>query len=218
MTDIQFLECEISMPLMSLPVRSTVVTLSNAVILISPGSKLTKDDLLKAGAVTDIVAPSLLHCGGALLASQTFPHARVWGPKGAKAHKPEVPWTDELSENSWPFQNELRVFELQGAPRFSEHIFFHGKSKSLIVTDLFFNMPRPRAFVPKILMTALGTSRGFAVSRLFASVITDKEAFVKSVRNFLQEDFTTIIMSHGSPLQGGRKEALEALQARGLKI
>lgn len=218
MSDLRFLECQIQMPLMSLPVRSTIVTLPQAVLLISPGSQLTSEDLKTAGAVTDIIAPSLLHCGGMRQAHQVFPKARLWGPPGASTRKPEIPWTDTLSETHWPFQKELKLLELHGAPRFQEMIFFHQKSKSLIVTDLFFNVEAPQGFGSWLIMSAFGTYKRFAMSRLFASAIQDKEAFTASLENILQEDFETIIMAHGSPLKAGPQEALQALRRRGFRF
>ncbi len=72
MTELMFLESFRRMPLLTLPVRSVVVPLQNARLLISPGSCLEESKLLEAGAVTNLVAPSLLHGAGIPKAGRVF--------------------------------------------------------------------------------------------------------------------------------------------------
>lgn len=218
MTDVQFLECKIRMPMMDLPVRTTVVTLSNAKIMISPGSKLTKEDLKKAGAVTDIIAPCMLHCGGVQQAREVFPQARVWGPKGVEQVKPEIPWNGFLDEKTWPYQDELRLIELKGLPRNNECVFVHKKSKLLIVQDLFFNMREPKGFGAWLFTHLFGTYDRFALSRLFKIFIKDKHAFQVSAQQILEEDFTKVAVGHGNIFDGGPAEVLAAFQERGFKV
>lgn len=218
MTDVQFLECKIHMPLMDLPVRTTVVTLSNAKVMISPGSKLTKEDLKKAGAVTDLIAPCALHCAGIPLACEVFPQARIWGPKGIQLVKPEIPWTHFLDEKTWPYQDELKLIELKGLPRNSECAFVHKKSKLLIVQDLFFNIRQPQGFGAWLFTHIFDTYDRFAMSRLFKSFIKDKAAFKVSAQQILEEDFTHIAVGHGALFEGGPAEVLAAFQERGFKV
>ena len=217
MDELQYLECHIKMPLMSLPVRTTIARLQNAVVMISPGSQLQLKDLKSVPGVTDIVAPNLLHCGGMLKAIEAFPQARVWGPLGAKDAKPEIPWTHQLVKGQWLYDDELKLIPLQGMPRFNECLFVHKKSKTLIVADLFFNMDQAAGIGSWIIMNIFGTYRKFAMSRLFAKFITDKEAFTTSAQEILEQDFSKIAVGHGNLLVAGPPDVLKALQKRGYK-
>ncbi len=204
--------------MLKLPVRSTLVRIGNSSILISPGSALSLDQLKALGNVTDIVAPSFLHTGGVPKAQEVFPGAKIWGPPGAKSIKPKISWTSELSEHSWPFQKELPMIFLEGAPELSEVVFFHQESKSLIVTDLVFNVTDAKGFGAWIIYNMFGTYRRFAVSKLLLKkYMKDLNAFRASIKKVLSFDFENIVMGHGNSVFGGAKGLLiKALEERGL--
>lgn len=52
---ISYLDSVVRMPMMTLPVRTPIVHLAGADILISPGSQLTPAQLASAGRITDLV-------------------------------------------------------------------------------------------------------------------------------------------------------------------
>lgn len=211
-----FLESIKKMPLMELPVRSTYVELPNAGILISPGSCLTVEQLRTLPKVTDILAPNLLHSAGIPLASSVFPNANIWGVPGLKKLKPSIKWAHDLSPQSWLFQEELALIPLMGMPKVREAVFFHKRTKSLIVTDLCFNLMAARGLGAQIILSLFGTYRQFAVSRFFAKFIEDKTAFENSLDQIFSYDFQNIVVGHGDNLKGhGREHLLKALQQRG---
>lgn len=218
MSDLLFLECHRKMPLMSLPVRTSVARLNSATVMISPGSQLSKDQLKSAGAVTDLVAPNLLHCAGMMAALEVFPKARVWGPEGATKAKPEIPWTHELNKETWNYEDELKLIVLKGLPHINECVFVHKKTKTLIVADLFFNMGKAQGLGSWIILHLFGTYQKFAMSRFFAKFITDKNAFKMSAQEILEQDFNRVAVGHGQLFEGGPPEVLEAFQQRGFKV
>lgn len=215
MKNLSFLESVLKMPLMDLPVRSTLVNLSSSKILISPGSKLSENQLSSVSGITDIVAPNLLHCAGVPKAFHHFPYAKVWGVKNCFQQKPEIPWTHEISETTWPYSEELSLIPINGMPNISEIVFFHHSSKSIIVTDLCFNLDS-KGIGSWIILNIFGTYKKFGISRLFLKYLKDKEAFQKSLQNLLKHDFENIIMSHGRIVEGNGKEIfIKALKERG---
>lgn len=218
MDGLVFLESKKKMPLMELPVRSTNVSLPNAGILISPGSNLTAEQLRTLPRVTDILAPNLLHSAGVPLAASVFPEAKLWGVPGLKKLKPSIQWTHDLSPQNWHYQEELALIPLMGMPKVREAVFFHKRTKSLIVTDLCFNLMAARGLGAKIILGLFGTYRQFGVSRFFAKFIEDKAAFENSLDQIFSYDFQNIIVSHGDNLKGhGREHLLKALQQRGFR-
>ena len=219
MNDLQFLRCEIEMPFMSLPVRTTYLRTPMGGILVSPGSTLTRAQLQSVGPVTEIVAPSLLHCAGVQLANMEFPKARIWGVPGAREAKPEIAWTDELTRENWPFHAILRAIPLEGAPKVRECLLLHERSGSLIVTDAAFNIRDTRGVGAYLMLHLFGTYGRFAVSRLFARFVKDKAAFERSLGEVFAHDFDRIVVTHGENVEEGGKELFrQSLAERGFVV
>lgn len=218
MQNIKFIESVKQMPLVKLPVRSTLISIGNRSVLISPGSALTVEELKSLGKVTDIIAPNLIHSAGIPKAHQVFPDAKIWGPPGAKVAKPNIPWTHEITSANWPFQNEMPIVMIEGSPQLNEIVFFHRESKTLIVTDLVFNLVDARGLGAWIIFNIFGTYQRFAVSKLLLKKYTkDKETLKKSVKEVLSFDFKSIVMGHGREVTSNAKEKLQAaLQERDL--
>ena len=216
LSGLHYLESNVKMPLMDLHVRSVVVELSSNIILISPGSKLTIQQLKTLTNVTDIVAPNLFHTAGISQAAGVFPGAKIWGPDSASSVKNEIKWTDELNDHKWSFQDELVLISIAGMPKVKESVYYHKKSKSLIVCDLCFNLINTSGFGAWMILGLFGTYKKFGVSRLFLRAVVDREAFTNSLINLFQYDFDNIIVSHGENVIGGAKEKLKiALRERG---
>lgn len=219
MNELVFIESEIKMPLMALPVRSVYVNLGDKGILISPGSKISVDQYRQLSNVTDIVAPNLFHTGGIPKAQSTFKNARIWGPEGAKNKKPEIQWSHSLVTQSWPFENELRMVPIAGMPKINEVVFYHPVTKSIIVADLAFNMNDLSGWGPRLILGLFGTYKKFGVSRFFLKFIEDKTAFKNSIALLLSLDFDKIIVSHGNNLLNhGKASLLSALAERGIRL
>lgn len=218
MNEISFLESVVKMPLMSLPVRSTYIPVQNGAVLISPGSCLDLTQLKSLNSVTDLVAPNLLHCAGMQKAHSAYPNAKRWGALGVRGAKPQISWTDELSKENWAYQDELPMVQLQGIPKINEVVFFHKKSKSLIVTDLCFNMQDVKGIGPWIILNMFGTYKRFAVSKFFMRYTKDKAAFERSIGEIFAFDFENIILSHGANVIGNAKSKFsQALLERDIK-
>ncbi|MCB0393073.1 MAG: hypothetical protein KDD25_00860 [Bdellovibrionales bacterium] len=205
LNNIKNLSGEIKMPLLMLPLKSTLVRTSKGVILISPIKGIdSRDEGREFGDVTDIVGPNLFHHLGINSAKRMFPNAIVWGPSGFKTKRPDVRWT-QLTPESWPYSGELDFLILDGMPKVQEAIFFHAESRTLIVTDLFFNFLRGSGFGYWLIFNLFGTYKRFAMSRLFLSTIKDKAAFKKSITKMMTWDFDRIVIPHGDNVESGAK-------------
>jgi hypothetical protein len=217
MSQLQFIDSALKMPLMELPVRSVLVTVRDRRILISPGSKTPRETYSTMPDVTDIVAPNLLHSAGVPKAAAAFPKATLWAVSGLKEKRADIAWSKTLTKDEWSFGDELTLIPIDGMPSLNEVVFIHQASRTLIVTDLCFNMRHPKGLGTRLLQTVFGTYNRFAVSRLFTSAIKDREAFERSMKEILTHDFDNIVMSHGDELKGGARVQLEAaLKERGL--
>lgn len=208
--NITLLHSVVKMPLMALPVCTPVVHLKNGShILISPGSQLHRDTLRALPNVTDIVAPNLFHLAGVPKAASIFNQARIWGVLGASEKRKDIKWSHQLFKDNWPYQDELAAFAIDGMPKVNEVLFIHRESKSLIITDLAFNLHNMKGFGAWLILHLFGTYNRFAISRFFLSAVKDQQAFRKSIERVLAEPFDNIIVSHGDHIYGQGRDALK---------
>ncbi|OJT25717.1 hypothetical protein BO221_07620 [Archangium sp. Cb G35] len=215
---LKFIEAELQMPLMKLPVRTSLIELERARVLWSPASTLTEAQLRDAGEVTDIIAPNLLHGGGMKAAAAAHPRARLWGPVGIKEKFPELSWHGILGADPWPYDDELRHVAVGGMPDFNESVFLHHRSRVLLVSDLVFNIDesQSRGIGPWLILHLFGTYRRLGVSRLFLKHVKDRAAFQESIERIAALDFSHVAPAHGRVVsEEGKQKLLAALRERG---
>jgi hypothetical protein len=214
-----FLEAERRMPLLRLPLRTTVVPVEGGNVLLSPASTLSSSAFAKLDHVTDIVAPSLLHTEGLRPASAAHPNARLWGPPGVREKRPELRIHGILGVDAWPHEAELAVLPLDGLPRFHEHLFFHPASRTLVFTDLVFHLRDARGLGARILLGIFGTQRRFSMPRLIPRAVKDRAAFQRSLSRVAQLDFTRVVPAHGAIVDGdGKAKLIAAMHERGFAV
>lgn len=204
---LQYLEGELSMPLMMLPLRAVAVDVPGGRVLLSPGSTFSEQQLRDAGEITDIVAPNLWHLDGIPKAARVFPKARVWGPEGAREKLPDAPWSSVLGQDPWPYEDALAHLALGGMPKVAESLFCDRASKTLIAGDLVFNIEDPRGVGPWIMLHIFGTYRRFAVSRLYLGMVNDKAALRTSLEKLADWSIDRVVPGHGGIVEtdGGTK-------------
>jgi hypothetical protein len=213
---LRFIEVALQMPLMKLPVRTSLIELERARVLLSPASTLTEAQLRDAGEVTDIIAPNLLHAGGMKNAAAAHPRARLWGPVGIKEKLPALSWHGILGVDAWPYDEELRHVALGGMPGFNESVFLHQRSRVLLVSDLLFNIEEPRGIGAWLILHLFGTYRRVGVNRLFLREVKDRAAFQDSIQRIAALDFSHVAPAHGGVVSERAKEKLlAALRERG---
>jgi hypothetical protein len=200
-----------------LPLRSTLVTLNQGHrILISP-VKFNEEQIkeLKNFPPKVLVAPNLFHHLYVKQAAEELNVDTVFVAPGLEKKRPDIPWPVVLGDKTWIYQDELPMILIEGMPGLSECVFFHKESKTLIVTDLLFNLSNLSG-VSAMPFKILGTCNRPAVSRLLHAVTRDKKALKKSIQQVLSWDFDRLVMAHGSIIETGAKKILtEALSERG---
>jgi hypothetical protein len=216
---LEWLDATVQMPLMALPVRTVLIPVPGGRVLLSPASTLTPDALARAGAVTDIVAPTLFHTAGMAAAAAAHPTARLWGVRGAAQKVPGLAWSGVLGEGGWPHDGLLSVHPIEGIPKANECVLLHRPSRTLLVADLAFNLTKARGVGAWLILSLFGTHHRFGVSRLFLKMVADRPAFVASMARIAALDFDHLVPSHGEPvLHVGRARLVEALRERGIAV
>ncbi len=93
------------------------------------------------GRVAHIVSPNKIHNQGLSSFCARYPHAKLWASPGLPERRPELEYAGVLTDEpevAWAEHLDQRVTE--GNAFFSEVIFFHRASRTLVVADLVENI------------------------------------------------------------------------------
>jgi hypothetical protein len=97
---------------------------------------------------------------------------------------------------------------IAGAPKISETVLFHARSRTLIVADLVFNIETPPSWPTALLLTMTGARGRLAQSRIWSLATADRAAARASCRRLFAWDFDRLAVAHGNVIPSGAKERL----------
>jgi hypothetical protein len=177
----------------------------------------TRRTLESLGTVRAIVAPSRAHhlfVGGYVKA---WPEAKLHGPPGLTGDirdfrarlgaRRDLRLDSVLGDEPCPdWAGEIEQHLFKGAPSLNEVVFFHPSSRSVIFTDLVFNVPADFRGAP-IFYALVGAKGRFGPHRLVRLMIRDHRAARESVARILDWNFDRLIVTHGDVLESGGREA-----------
>ena len=134
--------------------RSVICRVGDGTLLINSPVEWTKDlgeclDNL-GGGVGHVFSPNYEHLKYAKQWDEVYPQAKKYACPGLPSRLPSIPWAGELGINNDPeefadsidtvfFDCEVNPFTNRAF--FNEVVLFHIKSKSIIMTDTFWNYP-----------------------------------------------------------------------------
>jgi hypothetical protein len=202
---------------MALGHRMTVARLTDQSLWVhSPVAQAAELDaaLRRLGPVTHIVAPNCIHDTYLEGWFGHHPQANFHGARGFAKVRPDLKFTHVLGETPDPAWSS--IFDqhvIRGVPRLNEVVFLHRPSRTLIITDLAFNLGPDMPFLSRVLMKLDGCDCRFASSRLFRMIIRDRAALRASIGHVLTWDFDRIILSHGRNVETGGREMLREAYA-----
>jgi len=107
------------------------------------------------------------------------------------------------NQEKYPWENDISYVNIGGIPFFNESVFLHKPSKTLIVSDLVFNLHHDQSMLGGMFLKLNGCYKKFTPSRIFKLQVKNKKDFTESVDKLLQLEFDNVIMAHGTPVFGG---------------
>lgn len=193
--------------------RMTVVRLADgalwlhAPVSLDPALRRGLDAL---GPVRFAVAPNRMHHLYAGEVRQHYPESRLWVAPGLERKRPDLEIEGVLGDEApaaWRGQVDQAFF--RGRPYENEVVFFHRRSRTLLLCDLaFFFGPKAHP-ATRLLMRLIRSYGRFGPSRLDPLLIRDRKAARKSLERILAWDFDRIVVAHGDDvLETGGHEAL----------
>jgi hypothetical protein len=147
-----------------------------------------------------------------------FADLPYYAPPGFSAADKTNAQSLESPPEAW--QAECEIVELGGMPKIREHVVFHRPSKTLIVADLFFNLPPTIDWWTRSFLRAFsGLKRYPGTSRLFKFYIEDRQAFQDSLKQVATWDFERIVVAHGEPVvEDAQAVFRQTMSAAGFEI
>lgn len=210
--DVWAAESELRMPLMVLPLRMTVIRIDDELWVHSP---IALDDALAAeidalGRVAWLVGPNAFHHLKLRPYHERWPDAELWCPPGLAAKRKDLPFRGQLcGEMPDAWRGHLEAVRLEGAPKLDEVVFFHAPSKSLVCTDLVFNIQDPKGWAVWPLLKMMGTYKRFAMSNFWKVLAKDRGKLREGIERVLAWDIERVIPAHGDIVEddAGRRFA-----------
>lgn len=190
-----------------MPTRMTALPLEDGgVALVSP-IRLTTDVVARVealGPVRFLVAPNLLHHLYLAEATARWPDARVLAPRGLTKKRPDLR-IDTFLEDGLPeaLAATVRAVKIEGAPSVDEHVFFHEPSRTVILTDLVFNVTRPEGLVAHVALWLVGCHGKLGQSRAWRFFVKDRAEAARSARALLALPFDAAVVAHGEVVESG---------------
>lgn len=191
--------------LMTIPfsTRMTIVELERGVlwvhspVLPTPELHETVEAL---GSVEHIVAPNRIHSLGLGPWKKRYPSAQVWvSPRFVERHQDAA--IDHVlgasSPAQWGGQIESVVFE--GSSFLDEVVFFHARSRTLIITDLIQRHdPAQESWFWRVVKRSVGVlGEQGGTARDLLTTFGDRAAARASAAAILDWDFDRVVIAHG---------------------
>ncbi len=167
------------------------------------------------GTVAAIVMPNCLHGDETGWMAEKLPDARVFVPAALKNKLQKKHRVDATLENDWPsdWESSIACLPVEGLRFLVESVFFHRTSRTLVLTDLVFNMKLTdfKSRFEGKLMSWNRVGVEFGPSLACNIVFTrDKVARRRSVEKMLEWDFERVIMNHGHVVETDGKALLRS--------
>jgi len=190
--------------------RMTAIRLADGGLFLHspvPLDDATRQALDGAGRVSFLIGPSKVHHFYLGDYARAYPNALLCGAPGLPQKRKDLSFHWVLDDAvPPPWGDEIRMRLFRGAPMMNEMVFFHPATRTLLLTDLAFNVPADggsaRWFHRLVGATGFGPHRGVRFG------IRDRRAARESLEAILAWDFDRVIVTHGEVLERGGKAAL----------
>jgi hypothetical protein len=191
--------------------RMTIVCLNDDGLFIhSPIalSKTIKDSIDSIGKPRFVIAPNTMHHLFLKRFYDGYPDTKLYIVPGLRKKRHDLHLAKDLLYGSdYPWNREIKQHGVGGIPKLEEVVFFHQRSKTLVLTDMAFYITSERPLFTRLFFWLNGAYDKFGPSRIFRKfILKEKSEFKKSLEYILGWDFERIIISHGKLIEKDGKD------------
>jgi hypothetical protein len=198
----------------ALTTRMTIVRLANGALLAHSPIHLT-DELRSvaesAGRVRFIVAPNRFHHLFVADWQRAYPDAQTFCAPGLDTKRADLKFTAILGDDppsAWA--DEIDQAFIRALLPLNEIVFFHRKSRTVIFTDLLFNIARHESAYARFLLRLDGAFHGPAIPRSFRLLLRRRRVeCVAFLERLLSWNFDRAILAHGEVIESGARPVIE---------
>ena len=192
--------------------RMTVIRLRDGGLFLHSPVRLVeglRSELDAIGPVQVVVAPNKSHHLFIGDYTKAYTTVRLYGAPGLPDKRRDVVFLGMLGDEPRPeWRGDIEQRLVQGVPWLNEVVFFHPATRTLILTDLAFNVPEGQVWGVPLVFSLMGAAGQFGPHRIVRWAIKDKQAARASLDVIMRWDFDRVIVAHGDVLETGGKEAL----------
>jgi hypothetical protein len=198
----------------ALTTRMTIIRLSGGILMVHSPIHLTPELLSAAasiGSVRFIVAPNRFHHLFVPDWQRAYPNAQTFCAPGLDTKRADLNFTATLGDEppaAWA--DEVDQAFMREFPPLNEIVFLHRETRTLIFTDLLFNIARYDSQYARFLLRLDGAFRGPAIPRSFKLLLRSRRskcaAFLQRIMSW---DFDRAIVAHGDIVDSGAKPVVE---------
>lgn len=187
--------------------RMTVIRLADGGLWLHSPVRLdiaTRATLDALGPVRAVVAPNKVHHLFAGDYRSAYPAAKLYGAPGLAEKRPDLSFDAVLGdapEALW--RGQIDQVLVSGAPRINEVAFHHIATRTLVLTDLAFNVAPDGTGGARLFHFVVGSAGRFGPHRFVRWCIRDRAAARRGIDRILSWDFERVIVAHGDVLEQG---------------
>ena len=201
---------------LSIGARMTIIRLVNGELVVISPIQINETlgvQLEEIGTVRHIIAPNLYHYFFASDFKTRYPNAIFWSVPGLKAKRPDLAIDQVITSKVSPWDGIEYVFfdgfrtpSLQGLDVLNECVFFHGASRTLVLTDTAIHFDESFPIITQFAARVLGGYKTLRPSLLERIATTEKNKVRGAAEKVLHWDFERVIMAHGTIVEQNGKE------------
>lgn len=186
--------------------RMTIVRIGDDLLLHSP---VPLDDALRGqveslGRVRWVVGPNKFH--HMFIGPWVQAGGEAWGVAGLHDKRSDVTFAGTVTEDA-PWTEAVPTHVLEGIPFTGEAVFLHAATRTLIVTDLAFNIQPDAPWLTRVGMRLAGGYPGVCCS-LLEKLVVKRAVMGPELARVLTWDFDRVVLAHGAVIETDGRERL----------
>ncbi|SKA30408.1 DUF4336 domain-containing protein [Consotaella salsifontis] len=208
---------------MPFPTRMTVIRLDEGLFVHSPIALPAplKEEIDAVGEVRFIAAPNRIHYWWMPDWHAAYPQAQCWlAPRITSQAKGRIDFPClSMPAESYPWDHAIATFAAPG-DYMTEMVFFHGASRSLILTDLIENFEAHKLSwwtAPLARLAGIVSPHGSTPRDMRLTYRHHRQEIGSLVRHLIALEPQRIVVAHGRIIQGDCREALKSAFSWALK-
>jgi hypothetical protein len=166
-------------------------------------------ELSRLGTPRHAVAPNRFHHLFVGDYRRAFPQVRLYAAPGLPEKRRDLTFDAVLSDVPPPeWAEQLDQAHFKGFPIMSEVVFCHRRSRTLLTCDLAFNLGPEAPPTTRLALRLIGGYGRLGPSLVERLLIRDRAGARASLERILDWDFDRVVVTHGTVLESGGREAL----------